>query len=325
MTKQNNDLAGEELLRAWDTIKPSGITQEKHAAELGVPYEIYKARYYRAMDNRRFARMLDSQLDKPELFKADEYKPLEFQFGSFLAVCDIHAPCTDYDFAMLPAMIAKKHLKRGNRVLVVHGDVFDGAASSTWQKIVRDPTWDDERAAAANLFAIWGQVFDKIIIMPGNHDYRLLKRLEGEMSFGNMVWGMVDEKDKNLAHMFGGLFSTGHLTISPVDHCLIDTPQGLYVIAHGSQYSINPLTVANEMAQKYHAHVILGHEHHLGLAMSRFGRYYLINNGGLFDDKKFSYVQLQANKRPAMKTGFTFVRDGFPNVFGAWTDWNKWL
>lgn len=321
----NKDLAGEELLKTWEGIRSQGITQEKHAEMLEIPYEIYKARYYRAMTRRRLSKVLDAELDKPELFNVDKFIPLEFELSDFVAICDIHAPCTDYDFAMLPARIAEKHVKKGKRVLVVHGDVFDGGSFSKWEKVVADPSWEDERRAASNLFALWSQTFDQIVVMPGNHDYRMIKRVEGQVSFGGMLWGMADERDKDLSQMFGSLFSTGKLTASPVDHCFIDTPRGRYIVAHGSQYSVNPLNVANEMSQKYQAHVITGHEHHLGLSMDRFGRYFLINNGGLFDKDKFAYVTLQASKRPVMKKGFTFVKDGFPNVFGAWTDWSKWL
>ena len=321
----NSELSGNEILKLWEGVRNTKITQEQHAKELGIPYETYKARYYRAMNNRRFAKANGLDFDKPELFNADKYIPMEFEFDSFVAISDVHVPCTDYDFAMLPAVIAQKHLKKGNRVLIIHGDIFDGGAFSRWPKIVQDPTWEDERAAGTNLFAHWAETFDQIIIMPGNHDYRMLMTLEGQASFGGMVWGMVDEQNKDLAHMFGRMFSTGKLTTSPLDHCFIDTPQGKYIVAHGTSYSVNPLTVANDMAQKYQAHVISGHEHHVGITVDRFGRYYLINNGGLFDKDKFSYVTLQASKRLVMKQGFTMVKDGHPIVFGPWINWADWL
>ena len=320
------DLKGQELLKAWDGKRSQkGYTQEQHAQELGIPYETYKARFYRAQANKRFAKVNGLDFDKSELFDVDKYKPLDICLKSFIAICDVHVPCTDYDYAMLPAQIAQKHMKKGQRVLIVHGDVFDGGTFSNWARIVKEPSWEQERQAAQNLFALWAETFDEIIILPGNHDYRMLKKLEGQASFGGMVWGMVDEQDKDLAQMFGSMFSTGKLQTSPVDHCFVDTPKGKYIVAHGTNYSINPLTVANEMAQKYQAHVISGHEHHAGMTIDRFGRYFIINNGGLFDKDKFAYVSLQASKRPVMKKGFTFVDNGHPTVFGDWTDWSKWL
>ena len=322
----NKDLTGEEILKVWEGLRNTGgFTQEMHAKELGIAFEVYKARVSRAMTNRRFIKANGLDLDKPELFTVDKYIPLEFEFKSFITVSDIHVPCADYDYAMLPAAIAKMYMKKGERILVVHGDIFDGGAFSRWEKIVQDPSWEDERAAGTNLFALWSDTFDQIIVMPGNHDYRMMKTLEGQASFGGMVWGMVDEKNQDLAGMFGRMFSTGKLTTSPVDHCFIDTPQGRYIVAHGTSYSVNPFIVANEMSHKYETHVISGHEHHVGMTIDRFGRYYLINDGGLFDKDKFSYVTLQASKRPVMKNGFTLVKNGYPTVFGPWTNWSEWL
>lgn len=324
----NKDLAGEPLLKAWEGVRSGGVTQEQHAKELGIPYLTYKDRYYRAMSIRRYAKFVEENqggLHKPELFNVDKYAPLEFNLNSFVAVCDIHVPCTDYDFAMLPAEIARRHLPEGERVLIVHGDVFNADVFSRWDDVVLSPTWEQERKAAQNLFAIWAKTFDKIIVMPGNHDYRLLVKMDGQLSFGGMMWGMVNEQDQDLAKIFGAMFSTGKLTTSPVDHCFVNTPQGKYLVAHGTSYSVNPLTVASDYAIKYQAHVISGHEHHIGQSIDRFGRYFLINNGGLFDKDKFAYVTLQANKRPVMKKGFTIVKDGYPTVFGPWTNWNEWI
>lgn len=321
------DATGEEFLKLWEGVRNGGITQEQHAKQLGLDYIEYKERYYEAMGKRRYKKFIEDnqgELYKPELFQVAKYKPLEFTAKSFIAICDIHVPCTDYDYAMLPAQIARRHLPEGERVLVVHGDIFNQDVFSKWPKIVKDPTWEQERQAASNLFAIWAKTFDSIIVMPGNHDYRIMVQLGGQVSFSGVMWSMLTEQDQDLAQMFGSLFSTGKLTVSPVDHCFIDTPKGKYIVVHGASYSINPLTVANDYSQKYQAHVISGHEHHVGMTIDRYGRYMLINNGGLFEKDKFSYVTLQANKRPVMKKGFTLVKDGYPHVFGPWTDWRMW-
>ena len=295
---------------------------------LKISYKEYKEIFYAAMDRRRYAKFIEENqgvLYKPQLFQVDQYKAAEFTIDNFIAICDIHVPCTDYDFAMLPAAIARKHLPAGERFLVVHGDVFNADAFSRWPKLVKVPTWAEERDAGSNLFAIWAKTFDKIFVMPGNHDYRVLTRLDGEISFPGMVWDMASEQDSDLKQMFGALFSTDRLSVSSVDHCFINTTRGRYTVMHGTSYGKNPLTNANEYSQRYQSHIISGHEHHIGITKDLFDRYWLINNGGLYDPNKLSYVSLQASKKPVMKKGFTMVRKGYPTPFGDWIDWNEWL
>ena len=161
------------IYQEWLELQDRGVTQEEHAQILEITYGSYKSKVYRGK----------LELDKSELFNVHKYVPSEYKFDNFIAVSDIHAPCTDYDFAMYPALIAAEHLPEGERRLIVHGDVFDGGAFSKWPKIVKEPSWADERLAASNLFGIWAHTFDEIIIMPGNHDYRRLMRLEGEETF----------------------------------------------------------------------------------------------------------------------------------------------
>jgi hypothetical protein len=58
--------------------------------------------------------------------------------------------------------------------------------------------------------------------------------------------------------------------------------------------------------------------------MDRFDRYYIINNGGLFDQSKMAYVQLKTNTCANMSQGFTMIKNGYPYLFGNFTDWEKW-
>jgi len=322
------NISDEELLKLSRRAAFLGIGHEELSKRLEISYEELKQRIAHVREKEYYSKFLEENqgdLYKPELFKVNVYKPLEFQLNNFIAVCDVHVPCTDYDFAMLPAAVAKKNLPEGERILFVHGDVFNQDVFGKWPKVVQAPTWQQEREAAANLFAIWAKTFDKIIVTPGNHDYRILTKLEGQSSFAGILWDMIGEQDQDLNQMFGSLFSTGKLVTSAVDYVFVETRKGRYIIEHGKEYSINPLTVANEDAQKYQSHVIRGHEHHVGLTMDKFNRYWIINNGGLFDKDKFAYVSLQASKRPVMKKGFTMVKSGYPTLFGQWTDWREWI
>lgn len=303
----NKDLQGEVLLKAWEGVRSHGITQEKHAEMLGIPYETYKARYYRAMANRRF-----EKANRPELF--DWTLPVEWLFAweDFLVVGDVQLPTTNYDFAVLPAYVAATQLKKPRR-LVIAGDLFNFDAFGKYEDMIRMPTFQEEMDAARNLVGLWAQTFDEMYMVLGNHDARLIKALQGKVEVQD-VMNLVN------AHL-----PLGKIQVSVRDALGVKTSQGLYRIAHGASYRKLPLSTANELAQKYQAHIILHHEHHAAQGMDIYDRYFIVNNGGLFDKEKMAYVQLLTQAKAGMSNGFTIVKNGYPTLLGKWTNWKNWI
>jgi len=98
-------------------------------------------------------------------------------------------------------------------------------------------------------------------------------------------------------------------------------------VTHSRNYSVNQLTVADQLALKHQQNVISHHEHHLAKGWDRFGRYVIVNNGGLYDQSKLAYATLDDSKGAAMVPGFTALKDDVPIVFGKFpfTDWREWL
>jgi len=90
---------------------------------------------------------------------------------------------------------------------------------------------------------------------------------------------------------------------------------------------VNQLVVADQLAQKYQMHIIQHHEHHCAMGWDRYGRYVVVNNGGLFRPDVMAYAVMDDSKSPAMKRGFTLLRGGTPYLFSdePFTDWSAWL
>lgn len=298
--------SGTELLHLWEEAQLAGVTKEELASSLGMSFKSLAGKIYRAgLKTRGMVSNDFKGFDRQELYDWSLPGEWVFDWEDFMVIGDVQLPTTDYDFAMLPAMVAKKHIKK-NRKLIIAGDFFNMDAFSTYPKIVSLPSWEQEKEAARNLLTIYAQTFDEMWMLSGNHEHRLLKRLDGE-------WNIQDA------------LPIGHVKATALDRCIVKTSNGKYTIVHGQNYSKKSLNNADEYAQKYQSHIISHHEHHAAIGMDRFDRYYIINNGGLFDQKKMAYAQISTNTCANMSQGFTMIKNGYPYLFGKFTDWKKWL
>lgn len=285
------------------------VTKEEFAKQKGVTVSALRSKLYRQGLKYRGQAENFKGFDQPELYEWHIPKEWVFYWDDFMVVGDVQLPTTDYDFATLPAMIAKKHLRKPRR-LIIAGDFYNMDAWSKYPKLVPLPNWINEREAARNLLSIYAQTFDEMWMIAGNHERRILEKLDGEF----------DIQDVLTASLPGG-----HVKATVLDKCTVKTSNGVYSVIHGDNYSKKSLNNADELAQKYQTHIISHHEHHAALGLDRFDRYFIVNNGGLFDQKKMSYVQLKTNTCANMSQGFTMVKKGFPYLFGKFTDWDRWL
>jgi hypothetical protein len=287
-----------------------GITQDEFAKSEGLSFKSLTSRIYRTkLKIRGTPPKFFTGFDMPELYDWNLPKEWSFDWEDFMVIGDVQLPTTDYDFAMLPALIAKKYLKKSRR-LIIAGDFYNMDTWSKYTSAIPVPTWEQEKESARNLLSIYAQTFDEMWMLSGNHERRLLEHLGGN-------WDVQDVLSASLPG--------GHVKATVLDRCTVNTSNGKYSIIHGDNYSKKALNNADEYAQKYQSHVISHHEHHAAIGMDRFDRYYIVNNGGLFDQSKMAYVNLKTNTCANMSQGFTMVKNGYPTLFGKFTDWNKWL
>lgn len=239
---------------------------------------------------------------------AYEIKPLQLS-GDYMIVGDVHVPTTDYRLAQLVARVGKKHLT--NPRLIIGGDFFNFDAFSNYPAVVPSYSWREERKAAECLLSEWLETFTDIVIIMGNHDRRIQR----------WSMGALEESD-----IFGMVVSSPKVKVSNVGWLTVTTSQGVYRVTHARNYSVNRLTVADQLAQKFQQNIIQFHEHHLGLSFDKFGRWLIVNGGGLFDPSQMVYARLDDNKSPAMVPGFVMLKNGVPHLFGdRLTDWAEWL
>lgn len=291
---------GEEIHKAW---QESGIEVQKDFWRL----HLQDVMTYDAMHGRLWRAKLNIT-PHPELFQHIVGDPLRLS-GDWIVLGDVQLPTTDYDFAILPAAIAKRHLSKPRQLLIV-GDLMNMDCFAAYEKEIGLPGFRQEVESARVILMEWFKVFDRIVWLPGNHERRLSKNSHGAILM------------QDLAMIINARVETHDL-----DHAIIETGQGEWFAGHGSDYSVNQLTVADALASKYRRHVISFHEHHAAIGWERFGHNVIINGGGLFNQWYMAYVRLTTSKKPNMKNGFVMLKDGYPYLFGKepLTRWDDWL
>ena len=243
------------------------------------------------------------ELEIPEL-----RRPWQLE-GDWLICGDVHLPFTDWEWAARVSRIGRK-MRRPRRLLIA-GDLLDMTNFSVYQHIVEPPTWAQEKASAKALLAEWLGVFQEIKILSGNHERRLVR----------FTASAFDETD-----WLGLLTDNERVQSSARGWCTINTASGCWRVTHPRNYSINQLTVADQLALKHNCHVISAHEHHLSLGLDRYGTHVIVNLGCLVDPAKLAYVSMDDSKAAAMKRGFVTLVGGVVTLFGDWpiTDWGRY-
>lgn len=310
----NNDttehLTGGYLLAEWEGAhKATGIGKRPWVRQQypDLTYNQWWGRVYRyqqSIDNEK------AEDPRPDLY-VNVIEDEKTYTGDWMVVGDVHAPCTDYDMAQLIPAISEKYLPECQG-LIIAGDLINADAWSKYASVIALPSWQEEIAAARHLLKIWFETFDKIVWLMGNHEIRKLVHDGGQTTVQEL-------KD--------AILQSDKLDVTVLDRCFVDADNGKWLICHGGNYRQMQLSAASEYAQKYRAHVISHHEHHLAMGQSKYKWQTVVNNGGLFDPDKLAYVKLKTTTSPNMARGFSMLRGGYCYLFGEdhFTDWDYWL
>lgn len=299
-----HELSGDELLRLQEASREGPRQFHRTFIREAMTYNAFWGRIYRARQGRKKSAVKSA----PELFDVKYEAPLELE-GDFVVIGDIHAPCTDYDFAQLPSVIGRAmEIER----LIIAGDLMNAEWASTYGRTMSQPTWNHEIKAARQLFREWLEWFSCIYVLTGNHERRIARISGGEF---------------DLRHIVSSLTGDDRVTVSLRDRCFVQSGDERWMIAHGGNYSVNQLTVGDGVASKYGCHVITHHQHHLALGWDRYKRWVVVDNGALVDENKLAYVIEKTTKTPRMAKGFTVLKAGTPYLFGEapFTNWENWL
>lgn len=238
-------------------------------------------------------------------------QPLRLPPGEYVVTGDYQIDTHDAHF--VTRMLAVSAQLARPRTLIVAGDFINADAFSTYDSDIGMSPFGDEVEAGRAVFAQLLRVFGRVIWLMGNHERRVGKRTRAALQ-PRHLWALLSHDRR--------------VEVSAWGHCVVENPGGYdWRITHGSDYSVNQLTVADKLAQKYHQHIISHHEHHLAMGWDTYKRFVVIANGGLFEQGNMPYVMMDDSKRPNMQNGFTVLSWGYPTVYGPepFTNWARVL
>lgn len=152
-----------------------------------------------------------------------------------------------------------------------------------------------EMAVTRDVLRAFSRQFDKIYYIMGNHEKRIIKRLETILSADDLLMLLVQDRRKWVT--------------APYYYCELTSGGEKYLIEH--PYGSGEKE-AEKIASKYNCHVIMGHSHGWSLKLAP-GGHWAIQAGMCCDEYRMQYA---ANRHrgggQVHAAGAVIVRDGYP-------------
>jgi len=233
--------------------------------------------------------------------------------GSVIIINDVHLPFTNYDLAQRVVDVAGYY---DITTMVIAGDLLDMDSQSTFKRKVRSVPLAQEIDAARELLAYYAQHFTRIWVMPGNHEERLLKHLDGELTF-DLFTDLIRPPDPELVDVF---------MFTPYDQITIDSGGHEYMVVHQRNSSAISLKIGESLAWKYQKNMIVTHQHNSAKGYDKYGRYLIIDSGGLHNQKRTPYMGLKTSTGPVHDEGFVTVVNGWAELWvpdERYTQWSR--
>lgn len=216
--------------------------------------------------------------------------PITLDGSPALIITDTHAPYQNKQLLMSAFRIAKE---RGVKTLIHAGDLIDGGAYNTQAKNEVVPPIQTEILHARSILYTATSYFDKVYILPGNHDAYYFKK--EKITFEEFIYDVI----LNGLHQ-DSVFTTDH------DYIYYDN---FAIIGHLTNgYDMVAGKIAAALALKYRRHALVGHDHLFGAIQAENGKYG-VSIGAMFVPGSFAYKAKSYNTFPHSQLGFAILMD----------------
>ena len=291
--------AGYPVHEAWK------ILSAKHPGQVSGIHAVLRAQTRLRKAGRLRGVSASPTLAAPDLFPDSTPTAWRLAGDDWGIIGDLHFPLTDWVFL---AGIARELRREGIKDLTLAGDTLNLEYYGKHPRILADAGLQVEKDAASRGIDLLCEAVERVHVVLGNHDRRILKNLNG----------LPEQQAVDLILSFLGKERGDRVRVSVLDHHYLTTSSGEWIIAHGEQYSTHPGKVASDLALDEHMSAITHHEHHLSITTDRTGRYTAVSNGMAADPAKIHYLNLtRKGGRRRMVQGWTLLRGGVPILYGG--------
>jgi predicted phosphodiesterase len=191
--------------------------------------------------------------------------------------------------------------------LAIGGDFFDNYVFSIFEKHDKTQRWQDERRIGQAWLDQMLEVFERIYIIPGNHDRRILSTLQFELTFPDIF----------------ELLQLGR-RVKVFKESMVSVNDD-WLLVHPKSYNRRPGGVPIQLAALYRKHIAMGHTHALSLCRDVSGTNYCLELGTLCDPQRVDYKSREFTTHPMWNIGFAALLDRNIFLFDTNTNWTWWL
>jgi len=228
--------------------------------------------------------MLDAEIPAPRAPRRDEWPQIA---APCLVISDLQIPA--HDPAWLQHCV-ERAIGMGIRRLLIAGDLVDFTHLSRWPAEHHYSAEDELEDAHAVLR--WLRVYmSEIHLIPGNHDDRLAKRLDRQLSTRAVL-------ELGVKRNLDGVYVHWH------HHARVGRT---WLVVHPGNYSKTPPAVARELAATHHRNVAMGHDHLFALGFDTSGNYFCISYGMMADPARLAYAHRELRRAPQMQQGALII------------------
>jgi hypothetical protein len=239
--------------------------------------------------------------------------------GDWMIFGDCQIPLHDPELMERMQQVAEKYrIKKGINV----GDLTELDAFKPFPG--SGPSWEYEKAKVTDVLKWWVSYFDETVLLMGNHELRMWKRLHGMGEEGD-IWPILLSEEKS-----------GRVKASTYPYAVINES---WLVTHPQSYSRIAARNNFTLASKYMIKLIeksegpndqyglIGFHGHLGGgARDISGRFQVVDGMGLMDPEKVMYKMMRINTYPEWCPGFFMLLNNHIYPFPKdSTDWEFWL
>jgi len=252
------------------------------------------ARTYKAVQ-RLVERKPWRALVKPSPFALD--KPVTLETDKALLLFDIHAP---FQHATWLNRVIDLALAWGVEDCAVGGDLVELSSISYWGRAV-GVELQAELDAGCMVMRTLAANFKRKVLVGGNHEFRLVRKLENTLTLGQALdYFVASPSTETSNHKWFWLKSGGRA----------------FRVGHPKNYSRIPTRTAWRLASKYRCSVIVGHNHLWGITRDVSNGWWAVDAGCCLDAKRVGWLEQEMSTNPEVVLGAVIVMDGVPVLLG---------
>lgn len=245
--------------------------------------------------------------------RIETYDKFEVIKGDAMVIGDPHIPCQDTE--MMNRMI-KIALRDNIRTLIVGGDLTDQKLTSTYQNVNSEKSsrkFDDELMMLLDIIKVLTKTFDNIYLICGDHDSRVLKRLDYVVNW------------KSLGKLCNKILNVNGVRSSDYYYCILKSGNQTFRVTHPDRATRRSTTKALNLARKFDQNILQLHGHTYGMEFTENGKYLAVALGCMTEIKHHEYAVIRDVGYPMWRQQFAKIQNGKITIYDKadqLTDWN---